>query len=85
MHLLPNISWSKHNQTFKFGQVVDITTEIFFFENNAKNEAGRVVSDLFLSFKKALYEVKANGLQLSFNHFQFSSTWQTIKAKYVKL
>ena len=62
-----------------------MTREIFFFKNNAENEAGRLVPDLFLFFKKALYEVKASGLQLSFNHFRQSSTWQTIKTKYVKL
>ena len=47
-----------------------MTTEILFFKNYAENEAGRLVLYLFLFFKKALYEVKANGLQLSFNHFR---------------
>ena len=44
-------------------------TEKFFFKNHPENEAGKLVPDLFLLFKKALYEVKANGLKLSFNHF----------------
>ena len=44
-----------------------ITTEIFFFKNHEENEAGRLVPDLSLFFKKTLYEVKANGLQLSFD------------------
>ena len=39
---------------------------MFFFKNYAKNEAGRLVRDLFSFFKKALSEVKANGLELSF-------------------
>ena len=39
---------------------------MFFFKNNAENETGTLVPDL-LFFKKALYEVKASGLQLSFN------------------
>ena len=30
IHLLPNISQSKGNQTMKFGQLMNITTEIFF-------------------------------------------------------
>ena len=38
-------------------------------KNHAENEAGRLVPELLLFFKKALYEVKANGLQLSFNTF----------------
>ena len=62
-----------------------MTREIFFFKNNADNEAGRLVPDLFLFFKKALFKAKAIGLQLSFNHFRKSSTWQTIKTKYVEL
>ena len=36
--------------------------EIFFFKNHAENEARRLVPDLFLFSKKALYEVKATGL-----------------------
>ena len=43
--------------------------ETFFFENHTRNEAGRLVPDLFLFFKIAQYEVKASGLQLSFNTF----------------
>ena len=58
---------------------------MFFFKNHAENEAGRLVPDLFLFFKKALYEVKANDLQLSSNHFRQSSTWQTNKTKYIKV
>ena len=30
-----------------------ITREIIFFRNHAENEAGRLVPDLFLFFKKA--------------------------------
>ena len=51
----------------KFHQLTEYTREIFFLENYAENEAGRLVQDLFLFFKRALYEVKANDLQLSFN------------------
>ena len=42
---------------------------MFFFKNHAENEIGAEVPDLFLFFKKALYEVKASGLQVSFNIF----------------
>ena len=42
---------------------------MFFSKNHAENEARRLVPDLALFFKKALYEVKASGLQLSFNIF----------------
>ena len=37
---------------------------MFLFKNHAKNEAGGLVPFVFLIFKKALYEVKANGYQL---------------------
>ena len=36
---------------------------MFFLKNHEENESGRLVLDLFLFFKKALYEVKVNGLQ----------------------
>ena len=44
--------------------------EVFFFKKYAKNEARRLISDLFLFFKKALYEIKASGLKLGFNIFR---------------
>ena len=44
--------------------------ELFSFKNHAENEAGGLGPDLFLSLKKALNDVKANGVQLSFNYFQ---------------
>ena len=47
-----------------------MTREIFSFKNHAENDAGRLVPDLFLFLKKALYEVKASDLQLSFNIFR---------------
>ena len=34
------------------------------------HEAGRLVPDLFLFFKKASCEVNESGLQLSFNEFR---------------
>ena len=55
-----------------------------FFKNYAKNEAGRLVPDLLLFFKKALDEVKENCLQLSFNMFQQPSIWHTIKINCIK-
>ena len=70
IHVLPNISRSKSNQTMKFGQFIEYYRSNIFFKNYAKNELGRLVPDLFLFFKKALYEVKANALRLSFNIFQ---------------
>ena len=43
--------------------------KIFFLKNHAENDAGRLVPDLFLLFKKVLYEIKVSDLLLSFNIF----------------
>ena len=44
--------------------------EIFFFKNHAENDKGRLVPDLFSFFEKVFYEVKANGVELSFSIFR---------------
>ena len=41
-----------------------------FLKKYAEIVAGRLVPKLFLLFKKALNEVKASGLQLSFDIFR---------------
>ena len=43
IHILPNISESKGNQTMKFGQVIEYNKA----KNYAENEAGRLVPHLF--------------------------------------
>ena len=43
IHILHNISRSKRNQKMKFGQLIDITWEIFFLKNHTQN----VVEELF--------------------------------------
>ena len=63
------MSRSKRDQTMKFGQVIGYTNRNIFLENHAENETGRLVRDPFCIFNKALLEVKASSLQLSFNIF----------------
>ena len=70
MHILPNISQSKRNQTMKLGQLIECNKRNIFLQKLCGNEAGRLVPDLFLFFKNAQYKVKANGMQLSFNIFR---------------
>ena len=54
----------------KVGQLMRyIPREMFLFRNYAENEAGKLVPDHFLFFKKALYQVKASCLQLDFTIF----------------
>ena len=54
----------------KFGQVIEYNKGNIFFKNHAENEAERLVQVLFLFFKKALFEVQASGLHLSFDIFR---------------
>ena len=51
----------------KFGQVIEYNKAVFFFKKHAENEAERLVPDLLLFFRKALYEVEVSALQLTFN------------------
>ena len=53
IHILPNISRSKDKQTMKLGQLAEYIRETFFFKNYAESNAGRLVPNLFLFFKKA--------------------------------
>ena len=51
----------------KFSQLIEYNQGNILFKNHAQNEDGRLFPDLFLFFKKALYQVKASGLRLSSN------------------
>ena len=69
VHIFPIISRSKVSQIMKFGQLIEYNKRNMFFRNRAENVAGGLVTGFFLSFKKALQEIKSSGLQLSFNIF----------------
>ena len=51
----------------KFGQLVEYNKRNIFSQNDAENEAGGLVPDLFF-FGRAWYEVKAS-MQLGFDIF----------------
>ena len=55
----------------KFGQLIEYNKRIIFLQNQAENEAGRLVPDLSLFFlkKKDLFVIKPSGLELSFKIF----------------
>ena len=57
----PNISRRKSNVTIKFGQLTESNKRSIFLQKSCINEAVRLVPDLFLFFKEALYELKASG------------------------
>ena len=50
IQILPNISKNKDNQTMKFGQFIEYNVRNIFHQNCVRNEARRLVSDLYLSF-----------------------------------
>ena len=54
----------------KLSRLIDNNKRNTFLQKLCRNEAGRLVPDLFLFFKYALYEVKASDLQLNFNIFR---------------
>ena len=64
INIWSDISKSKDNQTMKFGQLIEHNVK-----NHAGNEGGRLVPNLFLFYKEALYEVKAMSWHLSFDIF----------------
>ena len=48
IHILPNISQRKGNQTMKLGQLIEYNKINFFLENYTKNETRGLVPHLFL-------------------------------------
>ena len=48
---LPNTSYLS-NQIMKFGQLIECKKKNIFLKDHAENEAARLVSNLFLLFKK---------------------------------
>ena len=68
IHVFPNISRSKGNQTMKVARVIKYQNRNIFLRKSCTKKAGRLVPDLFV-LQKALHEVKANALQLGFNLF----------------
>ena len=53
IHILPNISRSKSNQTIKLGQLIEHNKKNTYLKNYPENEVGRLVPDFYLFLKKA--------------------------------
>ena len=70
IHILPNNSTSKGNQTVKFGQLIEYSVSNIFLQKQCR-KGGKETSSrpLFSFFKNSLYKVKASGQHLSFNKF----------------
>ena len=58
INILPNMAI----RPWKLVSLKNITWEIFFFTNHPENKAGKLASDLFLFFKKVLFECKTRSL-----------------------
>ena len=54
IHILPNISRIKEDQTMKFGQVIQYNRHIFV-ENHTQNVAGKLFLDPFLKNQNLVY------------------------------
>ena len=54
----------------KIGHLKEYNKNDFFEKNHAESEVGRLVPDLFLFYKRVLYQVKTIDLQLSYNIFR---------------
>ena len=52
IRILTIISLNKGNQPMKFDQLIKYNKINFFIKNHAENEAGRLVVDFFVFFKK---------------------------------
>ena len=88
IHILPNISRSKSNQTMKIGQVIKHNNRNIFYQKSYRKRDRETSSRpifVFLFFKKILYQVKASGLQFGFSILRQSSTWYTMKTSCIKL
>ena len=70
IHILPNISRSKNNQTMKSGQIIENNHINVFLQRSCRKRGRQTNSRPLFVFKRTLYEVKASGLQLSFNIFR---------------
>ena len=77
---------NNHNTNIEIWSV-NRTREMFFFRNHAENKAGRLVPVcLFFFFKKrALYKVKASGLQLGSTIFRQHSNQHRAKTNCITL
>ena len=51
-----------------------MTRKMCFFKNHVENKAGRLAAELSMFFKRAIHEVKASGMQLSSNIYQYTPT-----------
>ena len=67
----------------KFNRLMKYKSEMFFFENHAENETGRIIPNLFLFFEKFLRKVKESGQHLGLIYFGRPLLGHAIKTNYI--
>ena len=66
-HILPNIPLSKGNQTMTFGQLMEYNKKNIYLQKSYGKWGWEISFTTSFCCPKALYEVKASSLELSFN------------------
>ena len=51
IHILPNISRSKDNQTMKFGQLIEYNMRKILLKNHTQNVLEKLFSDIYLKYQ----------------------------------
>ena len=73
MHILPNISISKANQTMKFGQLIEYNMRNIFLEKLCRKWGGKTNA-------RPLF----NRQHVIFSFFWYTSTWTSIKTHFMQ-
>ena len=60
---------SKHNQTTKFGQLIQYNGRNIYLQKSCRKWDKATSPDIFLFYKKALCKIQLSGQHLSFNVF----------------
>ena len=69
----------KSNQAIQIDQSIEYNLRNICLQIHAENKAGRLVPDIFLFLRKALYKVKVSIQHLIFNIFDRTQLGYTIR------
>ena len=84
IHILPNISKSKGNQTIKFGQLIEYKMTDIFLKNQTQNVVEELSTDPFPKNQSWAY-LWINGLKFYAVYFYCMPSWGLSKYTEVKL
>ena len=75
IHVLPNNSRSKGNQTMKYGQLIEYNMRNIFLKIHAQNVVEKLFTDPFLKNQNWAC-LWINSLQFYIVHFCFMTSWR---------